>query len=119
MSVDGWQVWTAFFDLPAMEEKVLVFEYQLPGGVLSTDGRAPDGVSRYRLWVQKQPGTEAVPLWVEITLPPGAELVDAPPSLDGTSSSDQPPGSLPATGSAAWAGNLHLDREFAIVFRRR
>ena len=119
MSVDGGEVWAAFFDLPAMEEKVLVFDYQLPASVLDTEGRDPDGLFHYRLRVQKQPGTEAVPLRIEITLPPGAELVDPPSSLDGVSPLDGPPGSPPSSGLATWAGNLRLDREFVIVFRQR
>lgn len=113
ISVDGWEVWTAFFDLPAMEERVLVFDYQLPRDILITDSRDPKGLSHYRLRIQKQPGTEAIPLGVVITLPPGAELVDATPSLDGA------PDGLPASGSAAFASNLRLDREFVIVFHQR
>ncbi|MEJ2734248.1 MAG: DUF4012 domain-containing protein [Anaerolineae bacterium] len=119
MSVDGGEVWAAFFDLPAVEEKVLVFDYQLPASVLDTEVRDPDGLFHYRLRVQKQPGTEAVPLRIEITLPPGAELVDPPSSLDGVSPLDGPPGSPPSSGLATWAGNLRLDREFVIVFRQR
>ncbi len=113
ISMDGWEVWTAFFDLPTMEERVLVYDYQLPRDILVTDDHDPDGLSQYRLWMQKQPGTGAVPLRVEITLPPGAELVDASPALDGA------PGGLPASGPVAWASNLRLDRKFVIVFRQR
>ena len=119
MSVDGWEVWTAFFDLPAMEERELVFDYQLPGGALITNMDDPDGLSHYGLRIQKQPGTQAVPFRVEIALPLGAELVDSHPSLDVALSSDGAPGDQPASGSVMLTGNLRLDRELVIAFRQR
>ncbi len=113
MTMDGWEVWTAFFDLPPMEERVLAFDYQLPRSVLADGKHDPEGLSYYHLRVQKQPGTEAVPLQVEIDLPPGAELEERAPSSNGASAE------LQASDSAAWATNLRLDREFVIVFRQR
>jgi hypothetical protein len=95
----GWAVWAAFFDLPTMEERTLMFDYQLPSEVLDL---APDGSVRYHLRVRKQPGTDAVPLRVEITLPPGAELVAAVPA------------GLPVVDT-----DLRTDREFEILFRER
>jgi hypothetical protein len=112
-TMDGWEVWTAFFDLPPLEETVLSFDYQLPRSVLLTDRHSPGGLSYYRLRFQKQPGTEAVPLQVTITLPPGAELVDNALSSDTASSG------LPPLGPITFATNLRLDREFVIVFRQR
>jgi len=93
----GWAVWTAFFDLPTLEEKTLTFDYQLPVGVLYHD---PAGLVHYRLRVQKQPGTEAVPLRVEITLPSDADLVEAVPA------------DLPEMDT-----DLRTDRQFEVIFQ--
>jgi hypothetical protein len=93
----GLAVWAAFFDLAPGQEQTLTFDYHLPAWVLSYDS---DGLIHYRLRVQKQPGTEAVPIRVEITLPPGAELVQAVPA------------DLPEMDT-----DLRTDREFEIVFR--
>ena len=98
LAIGGWAVWTAFFALPTMEERTLTFDYQLPEGVLDRD---PNGSVHYRLRVQKQPGTKAVPLRVEFTLPPTAELVAARPA------------GLPVMDT-----DLRTDRDFEIVFRR-
>jgi hypothetical protein len=96
--VEGdWTVWAAFFDLAPGDERVLTFEYQLPIEMVQ---REPDGTVRYRLWVQKQPGTEAVPLRVEVVLSPGAELLEAAPA------------GLPVVET-----DLRSDRVFEIVFQ--
>ncbi|HFD38842.1 MAG TPA: DUF4012 domain-containing protein [Anaerolineae bacterium] len=97
LSTGDREVWTAFFDLAPQSEQVLTFDYQLPGSVLE---QGEDGVMIYRLYVQKQPGTEAVPLQVEITLPPDAELIK----------------SIPAD-LAAWTTDLRVDREFTIMWK--
>ncbi|MGC9334727.1 MAG: hypothetical protein ACP5JJ_11295, partial [Anaerolineae bacterium] len=93
LAVDGWSVWTAFFDLPPMEEVQLVWHYQLPREVLR---RGADGSYHYGLRVQKQAGTVHVPLRVRVSLPPGAELV---------------------AGSAIVETDLRLDREFLVTYR--
>jgi hypothetical protein len=97
LTAGDWEVWTGFFALEPLEQRTLTFDYQLPVGVLGDDVR---GLVRYRLRVQKQPGTEAVPLQVEILLPPGAEVVEAMPA------------DLPAAST-----DLRTDREFEITFR--
>jgi hypothetical protein len=96
---DGWPVWTAFFALATMEEKTLTFEYRLPDGLVTYDA---DGLAHYRLRVQKQPGTEAVPLQVEIGLPPGAELVSSTP-----------------VGLPLLDTDLRIDRELEVIYRER
>jgi hypothetical protein len=104
LSPGGHPVWGEFFDLAPMDKRRLVFEYMLPVRVLDS---STDGAVRYRLRVQKQPGTVAVPLLVEITLPPGAELVDTVPAIQ----------LLPKMSSLELTTDLRLDREFEIVFR--
>jgi hypothetical protein len=96
LEAGGWEVWAAFFALEPLAERVLTFDYQLPVGMLNQDA---DGLIRYRLRMQKQPGTEAVPLQVEILLPPSAEVVEAEPA------------DLPAAST-----DLRTDREFEIAF---
>jgi hypothetical protein len=80
-----------------MEQRTLTFEYQLPAGVIEYD---PEGLTHYRLQVQKQPGTGAAPLRVEIRLPPGAELVATAP-----------------VGAPMWDSDLRTDRQFKVVYR--
>jgi hypothetical protein len=100
----GRDVWTAFFDLAPGAQRTLVFEYQLPESVIDKDA---EGLLHYRLLVRKQPGTDAVPLRLEIALPPGAQLLSATPA-----------GLLPARGSVlAVSTDLRSDREFEVVFR--
>jgi hypothetical protein len=67
-----------------------------------------DGLVRYRLRVQKQPGTNAVPLHLEFRLPVGAELVTVSPA---DTLSQQGDGLSAST-------DLRHDREFEIVFRQ-
>lgn len=91
-------VWAVFFDLPPGEKRTLTFDFQLPAWVLD---REVNGLTRYRLRVQKQPGTGAVPLQVDIVLPSDAELVTAVPDDLTTIVTD-----------------LREDREFEVVYRR-
>jgi len=98
LEVGDWEVWTAFFALEPLAERALAFDYQLPVGVLDYNA---DGLIRYRLRVQKQPGAEAVPLQVEILLPPGAEVIEAAPA------------DLPVAST-----DLRTDREFKIAFQK-
>jgi hypothetical protein len=93
-------VWSAFFALAPGQERELVFDYQLPVDVLA---KGADGRTQYRLRVQKQPGSEAVPLVVQVALSPGAELMSAQPHGLG-----QPEGA---------ATDLRTDREFEVLFR--
>jgi hypothetical protein len=91
---DEWMVWSDGIDAPVdqLEEDVAGlqgfgtlmvvpgggsqlnrFQYQLPKGVLTGDGKQ----TRYRLHVKKQPGTLAIPLTIRIHLPTGAVLESA------------------------------------------
>ena len=59
----------AFFVVGEGEHKEFRFGYQLPAGTLQ---RTSEGMWRYALYWQKQPGTPAIPLRLVLTLPPGA-----------------------------------------------
>ena len=101
LSVEGWQVWAAFFSVAAGEERAMTFEYSLPAEVVA---RQVGGTSQYRLQVHKQPGTEAVPLRVAIILPARADIAEAlPPEL---------------TSGQGIITDLRIDREFEVTYRR-
>jgi hypothetical protein len=89
---------TSFFALEPGGQRSLTFHYRLPAGVLE---EGPDGTTTYYLRVLKQPGTEAVPLNVEVLLPPDAQVIYTHP------------GDLPLVTT-----DLRTDREFRISFRR-
>jgi O-antigen ligase len=98
LSMDNWAVWTAFFALEPLAERSLTFEYQLPAQILDSGA---GGLSYYRLQIQKQPGTDAVPLRLEIVLPPDAQVVKALP--DGLTVLDT---------------DLSLDRDLVLGFQQ-
>ncbi|MGD2206293.1 MAG: DUF4012 domain-containing protein, partial [Anaerolineae bacterium] len=104
LTVGGWDVWTAFFDLAPDSEITLNFDYQLPSWVLDYE---PGGLTRYHLWVQKQPGTKAVPFELTVVLPPGARLVHSEPA-------DLP---SPQGATLTVSTDLRTDRGFEIVFQ--
>ncbi len=105
LAEDGRSVWAAFFELAPGAERALAFEYTLPGEVLE---HKSDGSLTYHLRVQKQPGTEAVPLRVEIALPPDAQDISATPA-----------GFFSQQGTVLVAAtDLMIDREFEVAFRR-
>jgi hypothetical protein len=98
------EVWAAFFEVAPGAQRTLVFEYQLPQGVIDRDA---EGVLHYRLRVLKQPGTDAVPMRLEIALPSGAEQL-------GATHADL----LPAQGTVlALSTDLRTDRGFEVLFR--
>jgi hypothetical protein len=65
-----------FFALASGEEAEVRFAYETRGVVCEGDG-----YQEYRLHIQKQPGTDAIPLSLRFTLPHGATLLNA--DLDG------------------------------------
>ena len=82
-SEDGKSVLARFFVLPLDAKKELAFTYTAPLVVeMSEDSH------EYRLLVQKQPGTRAIPLTVTIDPPPGWKIVST--ELDGEELDDKP-----------------------------
>ena len=55
------------------EERETTFRYQLPAGTVAREG----AVWHYNLTLQKQPGTNALPVAVRLRLPRGAVLTSA------------------------------------------
>ena len=73
----GKMVFGRFFTVRPGEARVVEYTYTTPGVVLHSE----DGSSIYRLYVQKQPGTRAIPLRIGFLLPDGARLTGL--TLDG------------------------------------
>jgi hypothetical protein len=71
----------AFFVIAGGESRELAFAYDLPPSAVQPNGTK----SRYRLSVQKQAGTDAIPLEVRVRLPSDARAVTSwpkPTSID-------------------------------------
>jgi len=71
----GWTMFGQFFVVEYGKQLLTRFEYDLP--VVVTDAA---GQKRYVLLLQKQSGTDAMPVKVKLTLPAGARLVSVSPS---------------------------------------
>jgi hypothetical protein len=97
----GKAAWASFFVLPQGEETKTRFVYRLPQGTLERVGEG----WRYRLLAQKQSGSRAVPLRVELVLPPGASLASA-----------QPAARQPEPARLVFNTTLTTDQEFEVVF---
>ncbi len=100
---DLWLISTGFVT-PFDSGRRLQYRYN------TRDAYSRDGnLGRYRLHIQKQPGTDADPITIQISLPPGTELVESsiPPSA--TFSIDRP--------VIEYSLNLLVDRRIDIIFR--
>jgi hypothetical protein len=96
----GKAVFGRFFAVLPDETAQVEFSYETPDVVVALGER----VYEYSLLLQKQPGTLALPLTVEIDLPRGAELIST--TLDG----EPLPGLIVTT-------DLRTDRELQVRFR--
>jgi hypothetical protein len=75
-SEDGKAVLARFFLLPLDAQKELAFTYAVP-----STANVSESSREYRLFVQKQPGTRAIPLTVTVHPPPGLRIAST--ELDG------------------------------------
>jgi hypothetical protein len=111
----GKAVFASFFVLPREQETQTRFVYQLPPTALEPPAPgATDQSWRYRLLVQKQAGTHAIPLRVTLALPPGAS-VESAISLDGAQ--DGPAVQQPEPNIVVFDTTLDEDRAFEVNFR--
>lgn len=92
------RVFARFTPVLPGETKVVEFRYRSEGVVDQLD----DGWQRYRLYVQKQPGTGAIPLTVRLNLPADAEVRST--TLDGHKT------------STTIATDLRVDRTIEVIF---
>ncbi len=98
----GKNVFASFFVVAPGEHRKMVYQYRMPLTILLER----DSASAYRLFVQKQPGTLAVPLRVEVQVPADAAVLSTSP--EATSVVD---------GLVSFSTDLLVDREFEVVFR--
>ena len=74
--IEGVQGFGTIQVVPVSSSLTTEFEFLLPLGVIHA---TEDGQLSYRLRVQKQPGTRAVPMTIRIRLPEGAQITQTPP----------------------------------------
>jgi len=98
----GKTVLSTFLVLRPGERLETTFEYALPEGAIE---ETEDGW-RYRLTVQKQPGTDARPVEVALKLPAGAEVV-----------ASDPPAAERARDVLTYAMDLATDRQLDVTWR--
>jgi hypothetical protein len=72
----GADVLSTFLVVPRGATRATHLRYRLPESTLTEDARG----WHYQLKLQKQAGTDAVPVTVQLQLPPGVSLVDAAPT---------------------------------------
>ncbi len=80
------------------------FQFALPAGVIATDPKT--GEKSYRLKIQKQPGTQAVPVTIRVRLPVGAQLIRVNP------------GATVGSGSIYLETDLRTDVFVEVVYSR-
>jgi hypothetical protein len=97
----GKSVFGRFFSLPEDAKREVAFHYITPG-VAELGG----ATSQYRLFIQKQPGTGAIPLSLRLSLPEGAKPVSL--ELDGKQV---------AGDSLDVETDLSRDREVVLVYQ--
>lgn len=105
-NIIGTQAFGTLLVVPKGQTLQTSYSYQLPTTVISTE---PDGKTfNYNLKVQKQPGTQAVPLTLHLILPPGMAITNAPSELLQVQQ-----------GQEEWIfkSNLNVDVEFEISFQ--
>jgi hypothetical protein len=95
----GRRVFGRYLEVPPGQTKTVEFAYRSEGVVESLD----DGWKRYRLYIQKQSGTDAVPLRISVHLPVGSDVRSA--KIDGVD-----------TGLVIDTDML-VDREVDVIFR--
>jgi hypothetical protein len=96
----GKAVFGRFFTVQPGERTEVQFSYETPGILL----RQADGAYLYSLYLQKQAGTAALPVVVDLRLPAGAELLSS--ALDGAPQE-----------ATTFSTDLRVDREIEIRFR--
>jgi hypothetical protein len=104
----GKSVFGVFFVLPSGQELQQRFVYELPPATLTQ----MDGGWHYRLLVQKQAGTEALPLCITLNLPPGARVETVTTPEDGGHVAFQ----QPEPGVVTFATTLLKDRFFDVLY---
>jgi hypothetical protein len=75
-NIDGIRGFGTFKVVPGGESLASSFRFRLPASVIS---QSDTGQMVYRLKIQKQPGTQGVPITIRVHLPNGATIQTVPP----------------------------------------
>jgi hypothetical protein len=73
---DGLQAYGSLLVVPTQEKKQIEFGLSLPPAVIQLEEQAE---YVYNLHVQKQPGTQAHPITIQISFPPGSQVITTVP----------------------------------------
>ncbi|MBI3969142.1 MAG: DUF4012 domain-containing protein [Chloroflexi bacterium] len=118
----GKRVFAAYLSLRSGERRQTRLEYEVPAAAIPSDGALD-----YRLYVQKQPGTEARPFtlrvlppegWTARLLPPGATYVDRPSSPAATRPESSRPPVTDRADTSSPAGAVGSDSSLATTTAR-
>ena len=96
---DGLQGYGSLVVVPLNQERQTRFSFALPTNVVLEP--LQNGQWTYRLYIQKQPGTNAIPVSIQVQLPDGAELLNAQP--------------LGQIADGIWSANLNLHTDIDIM----
>jgi len=100
----GTEAFGTLIVVPKGQKLQTSYNYQLPSTVVSNE---QDGKTfKYSLRIQKQPGTQAVPLTFHLKLPPGMVITELPPGLLPTGQNQE-----------EWVLNTNLNRDLVIEIR--
>jgi hypothetical protein len=101
--IDGVQGFGTMQVVPASDYRITLFEFLLPADVVQAGPES--GQWLYRLRVQKQPGTLAVPLTIRIRLPGNAAVLQAPA------------GAVVEGSSILLQTDLRVDRQIDVLYQ--
>jgi hypothetical protein len=95
----GRRVFGRYLEVSPGQARAVEFSYRSEGVVENLD----EGWKRYRLYIQKESGTDAIPLQLKIQLPEGSKVRSV--TLDG------------ADATLSIETDLRVDREVDVIFR--
>jgi hypothetical protein len=99
--IDGVKAFGTLQVIPGGESLTTSFQFALPASIIQSEA----GQSIYHLLVQKQPGTQAIPVTIRVHLPNNASIKMAPV------------GAVIQNPNILYQTNLQTDIEFEIVFQ--
>lgn len=99
--IEGVQAFGTLQVVPGGESLATEFSFALPASVV----QSRTGQSIYHLLIQKQPGTQAVPITIRVHLPNNASIKTAPP------------GAVIQSPNILYQTELRTDIEFEIVYK--
>jgi hypothetical protein len=99
--IDGVQTFGTLQVIPGGESLTTSFQFAMPASIIQSDA----GQSIYHLLVQKQPGTQSIPITIRVHLPNNASIKKGPD------------GAVFQNPNILYQTNLQTDIEFEIVYK--